>query len=310
MCLTPSSHPSRSTPCVELDVLCVGHAAFDITMTVERHPGPDEKCGATAMLSSGGGPAANASVAIARLGGRSAFLGYLSTDPFGARHMEDLVRESVQVEWIVRGPHPSPISMILVKPDGSRTVVNHKAQTPPLNPEQLCQLSCRPKVVLLDGHEPDIAACILKHASEVGAKIVLDAGSVHRGTLELLPQASFVIASERFALDFAKVEDPVVGLKHLSRHTAWAAVTLGREGVAWCDGSTVRQLSAHPVRAVDTTGAGDVFHGAFALEIARGASVERALYFANAAAALACTRLGARAGAPLRSEVDDLLNSP
>ncbi len=310
MCQKPSSHPSRSTPCVELDVLCVGHAAFDIALTVERHPGPDEKCAATAILFSGGGPAANGSVAVARLGGRSAFLGYLSTDPFGERHMEELVRESVQVEWIVRGPYPSPISMILVKPDGSRTVVNHKAQTPSLKPGQVCLSTCRPKVVLLDGHEPDIAPCILKHASKVGAKTVLDAGSVHRGTVELLAQASFVIASERFALDFAKVEDPVVGLEHLSRHTAWAAVTLGDEGVAWCDGSTVRQLSAHPVRTVDTTGAGDVFHGAFALEIARGASAERALHFANAAAALACTRLGARAGAPLRSEVDALLNNP
>ncbi|MHC1741458.1 MAG: carbohydrate kinase family protein [Syntrophobacteraceae bacterium] len=291
-------------------MLCVGHAAFDIVMSVERHPGPDEKCTATSMISCGGGPAANAAVAVARLGGRSAFLGYLATDPFGAQHHKELVRESVAVDWSIRGAHPSPISTILVKPDGSRTVVNHKSLTPYLSPEQVDLSGCFPRVVLFDGHEPEIGPAILKHAAGLEAKTVLDAGSVHRGTLELLPLVSFVIASQRFALDFARTDDPVAALRHLSRHTAWAAVTLGCEGVAWCDGSSVRKLNAHPVQPVDTTGAGDVFHGAFAVEIARGASVTRALQFANAAAAVACTRLGARPGAPFRDEVAAILANP
>jgi sulfofructose kinase len=285
----------------------VGHAAFDIVMSVDHHPGPDEKCSAASMIFCGGGPAANASVAVARLGGRSAFLGYVSDDPFGARQYEELARECVALDWVVRGPYPSPVSTILVKPDGSRTVVNHKALTPRLNSEQIDLSCCRPKVVLFDGHEPDITAAVLAHASKIGAKTVLDAGSLHRGTLELLQSVNCVIASQRFALDFAKTDDPVSALWHLSRHTARAAVTLGQEGVVWRDGSSVRRLSAHAVNIVDSTGAGDVFHGAFALELARGASIPQALRFANAAAALACTRLGARPGAPTRTEVAVLL---
>jgi len=307
--VNPFGHPPYSTPAesFELDVLCVGHAAFDIVFTVDRHPGPDEKCSAPSMIFCGGGPAANASVTVARLGGRSAFLGYLGTDPFGSRHHDELTGECVRMDWVVKGSHPTPVSAILVKPNGSRTVVNHKTQTPWILPEQLDLSSCTPKVVLLDGHEPLIASAVLQRASEIGAKTVLDAGSVHRGTLELLSSVDFVIASARFATDFASNEDPIAALLHLGRHAAWAAVTLGQEGVAWCEAFSVQRLKAHPVEARDTTGAGDVFHGAFALEIARGTSVTQALSFANAAAALACTRLGARPGIPMEREVTALL---
>lgn len=304
---SPCSHDPTPSPPPELDVLCVGHAAFDIVMSVDHHPGPDEKCSAASMLFCGGGPAANASVAVARLGGRSAFLGYVSNDPFGARQYEELLRESVAVDWVVRGSFPSPVSTILVKPDGSRTVVNHKARTPRLHSGQIDLSCCRPKVVLFDGHEPDVTALVLAHASKIGAKTVLDAGSVHRGTLELLQFVNCVIASQRFALDFAKTDDPGSALSYLSHHTARAAVTLGQEGVMWRDGSSIRRLSAHVVDVVDSTGAGDVFHGAFALELARGASIQRALRFANAAAAVACTRLGARPGAPTQTEVAAIL---
>jgi sulfofructose kinase len=302
-------HPPHFPPeeSFKLDVLCVGHAAFDIVLTVDRHPGPDEKCAASSMIFCGGGPAANASVTVARLGGGSAFLGYLGTDPFGSRHHDELTRESVRVDWVVRGGHPTPVSAILVKPDGSRTIVNHKTQTPWIVPEQLDLSNCSPNVVLLDGHEPLVSSTVLRHAAALGAKTVLDAGSLHRGTLELLSSVDFVIASRRFATDFASNEDPIAALLQLIRHAAWAAVTLGSEGVAWCENGTVQRLRAHRVKALDTTGAGDVFHGAFALSIARGAAVTQALSFANAAAALACTRLGARPGIPTEKEVTALL---
>ncbi len=290
-----------------LDVLCVGHAAFDLTMTVERHPGPDEKCSATSMVSSGGGPAANASVAVTRLGGRSAFVGYLGTDPFGELHVAELLREHVAVTGVARGRYPTPFSIVLVKPDGARTVVNHKAQTPGLSPEQADLARFAPKVILMDGHEPEMGEAILRHAAKLGARTVLDAGSVRRGTLDLLGAVDFVIASTRFAVDFAADRDPLAALTVLSRHARWAAVTLGEAGIAWVENSRIQTVGAHRVEVVDTTGAGDVLHGAFALAIARGAPPSRALRFGNAAAALACTRLGARPGIPTAAEVVALL---
>lgn len=299
--------PGSSPPPTPLDVLCVGHAAYDVTMTVDRHPGSDEKCSATSMVACGGGPAANAAVAVARLGGKSGFLGYLGTDHFGARHYEELVREGVDVAGVVRGQHPTPLSAVLVKPDGTRTVVNHKAQTPSLFPGQVDLSRLAPKVILLDGHEPELAVAVLGRASALGARTVLDAGSVRRGTLDILGAVDFVIASRRFAVDFAAGEDPLAALRHLSRHAVWAAVTLGDAGVVWVEDSGAKTLRAHAIEAVDTTGAGDVFHGAFALAIARGALPSRAIRFANAAAALACTRLGARPGIPTAADVVALL---
>ena len=101
-----------------IDVFCVGHAAYDLVFRVPAHPGPDEKAVASHLLEVGGGPAANAAVTVVRLGGQSAFGGYLSLDKFGERHHKELEAEGVLTEFVTRGPARSPLSAIFVKPDG------------------------------------------------------------------------------------------------------------------------------------------------------------------------------------------------
>lgn len=290
-----------------LDVLCVGHASYDLIMTVDRHPGPDEKCSATGLVKSGGGPAANAAVAVARLGGSAAFAGYLGEDLYGCKHLKELEREGVRTDLIALGKHPTPLSFILVKPNGNRTVVNFKTATPPLNVDQINFACCSPTAILFDGHEPWISKPLVEAARNRGAITVLDAGSVHRGTLALLPLVDYLVASERFALDFTREQDPERAFRTLKQNSRSVVVTLGRRGLKWKDGHNEGVLPAFSVDAVDTTGAGDTFHGAFALEIARGASFASALVFASAAAALSCRRLGARLSIPTREDVQGLL---
>jgi sulfofructose kinase len=113
----------------DIDVMCVGHACFDLTFAVPHHPGPDEKGVADALVSSGGGPAANAAVTVARLGLRAAFAGYLGKDPWGERYLQELFDEGVDTAFVVRGSGPTPLSAILAKPDGKRTVINYHAET-------------------------------------------------------------------------------------------------------------------------------------------------------------------------------------
>ena len=293
---------------IEIDVLCVGHAAFDITMAVDHHPGRNEKCAASAMAACGGGPAANAAVTVARLGGTSGFAGYLGRDTYGCLHCEELAGEGVHTRWIARGDHPTPLSVILVKPDGDRTVVNHRAGTPFLNAGEIDFSSCRPKVILFDGHEPLISLPLAKTARAAGIPTVLDAGSVHKGTVDLLPLVSHVVSSARFARDFTGEADPHRALEKLSLSAPFTAVTLGEKGLIWKEttgGGGV--LPSYRVDAADTTGAGDAFHGAFALGVARSDDLETTLRHASATAAITCTRLGARIAIPTGREVEDFL---
>ena len=291
----------------EVDVLCVGHAAFDLVMSVDHHPGPDEKCHATSLLASGGGPAANAAVTVARLGGKSAFAGYLGDDFYGREHLSELMAEGVNTDLVVRGRHPTPVSLILAKPGGERTVVNHKAGTPLLGSKEIDFSRCRPKVILFDGHEPLLSPPLAKAAKDAGIRTVLDAGSVHRGTLDLMHCVDYLITSERFAHDFSGTNDVSQALSTLSGHAPFVVITRGAKGLVWSTRRGSGAMPAFPAKAVDTTGAGDTFHGAFALCTARGNDFDEALRYASAAAALNCTKLGARPGIPAGEQVDAYL---
>lgn len=195
-----------------LDVLCAGHASFDITMGVAHHPETDEKMTADALQLAGGGPAANAAVQVARLGGRAAFCGYLGDDIFGEAHLAEFAAEEVDVACVMRGAYATPVSQILAKPDGSRSVVNFKGDTPWLAADALdigTLESLAPRVVLFDGHEPLLSARICDRTKAHGIPSVLDAGSLHQGTRELADRVDYLVASERFARDFcgeARVE--------------------------------------------------------------------------------------------------------
>lgn len=292
---------------LQLDVLCIGQAAYDISLAVDRHPLPDEKMQATALHCSGGGPAANAAVAVVRLGGRSAFCGYLGRDPYGHAHMQELQAEGVHTRAIARGDAPTPLSLILAKPDGTRSVVNHRAATPWIDAGAVSTAHLRPKVMLFDGHEPLLAANLLQQAKAAAIPTLLDAGSLHAGTRQLLSLVDHVVASRRFAREISGSEDPQEGLACLAERNTSVVITLGVDGLLWARNGGRGSLPAFVVETVDTTGAGDAFHGAFAFGLARNMAWQELLRFASAAAALTCTRLGARAGLPRWAQVHTLL---
>lgn len=318
---------------MEIDVLCVGHAAYDLVYSVDHHPEADEKCLASGLLMCGGGPAANAAVTVARLGGIAAFAGYLGRDVFGDMHFEELLSEGVITTLVVRGGHPTPLSSIIVKPGGKRTVIAHKGSTPVLEPDQVDFTRVRPGAILFDGHEPAISVPLAKKARTENIPAILDAGSVHKGTTELALLCGYLAASEKFARDLSGEKDPARALRFLARIAPVAVITLGEAGLVWAYGAAgpasgdfestqtsgggrrgsgnqapqPRSLPAFPVDAVDTTGAGDIFHGAFALRIARGEEVPDALRYASAAAALGCAGLGARPAIPSKAEVEEFL---
>jgi sulfofructose kinase len=281
---------------VNIDVLCVGHASYDLIFSVNHHPGADEKIVADDLLSCGGGPAANAAVCVSKLGLTSAFAGYLGRDLYGDRHFQELNASCVNTQLIIRGASPTPLSAILVSPDGKRCLINYKGDTQALSADALDFTNVQAKVILFDGHEPFISLPLAEKARQCKIPTVLDAGSMHEGTLALMRHVDYLVCSEKFANQYAGNERKA--LSQLAELASVVVITLGEKGLIWQRGNEQGAVPAYPITSIDTTGAGDAFHGAFAAALAIGMDWQSVLRYASAAGALCCMKMGARLGLP------------
>lgn len=287
---------------LEIDVLCVGHASYDLIFTVDYHPASDEKIFANDFLACGGGPAANAAVQIAQVGGSSAFAGYLGNDLYGEKHLQEFLEYGVNSSLIVRGDLPTPLSTILVKPDGKRSLINYKGQTKPLPENAIDFAHVKPKVILFDGHEPHISLPLAEYARNANIPTVLDAGSLNPSTQTLLSKVDYAVCSEKFALQLAgNIE---AALQQISNLAPVAIITLGEHGLIWKRGNEEGKLAALDIDAIDTTGAGDAFHGAFAYGVAANMAWDKLLTFSSVAGSLCCQNMGARLALADLSEID------
>ena len=286
-----------------VDVLCVGHACYDLVFVVDHHPDADEKTFAQKLISCGGGPAANAAVTVSRLGLKSAFAGYLGNDFYGQRHLEEFSQATVNTDSIVRADSPTPLSAILIKPDGKRTVVNHKGATAPLPADSFDLARWHPHVILFDGHEPEVSLALVKAIKGRRISTVLDAGSVHRGSLKLLELVDYAVVSQKFARECTGKEDPQQAALKLGQHCPAVVITLGEAGLVWKNEDGSGSLRAFSIDAVDTTGAGDAFHGAFAAGLVSGKPWNDLLAYASAAGALCCTKYGGRPAIPIAKDL-------
>ncbi len=293
-------------PPINIDVLCVGYACYDLVFSVATHPAADEKIVANEFINCGGGPAANAAVAISRLGFKTAFSGYLGLDLYGEKHYQELLENGVNTDFIVRGESPTPLSTVLVKPNGNRALINYKGNTKALPAAAVDFSAVKPKAMLFDGHEPYLSMALASQAREAGIPTVLDAGSVHDGTMALIGEVDYMVCSEKFAHQFTG--DIEKTLARLSRVAPAVVITLGDKGLIWQRGKRRGESPAFPVDAIDTTGAGDAFHGAFAAALAAEMEWHNILRYASAAGALCCTKIGARTGLPSQAEHAALFN--
>jgi sulfofructose kinase len=287
-----------------LDVLCVGASTYDLVYSVDRHPQPDEKIRADSFIGCGGGPAANGAITVARLGLLAAFAGYLGNDIFGNAHIEELRKAGVFTGLIARGEHSSALSVVMVKPDGSRALVNYRKPESFLAANSVDFSKIDTKVILFDGHEPYISPALARSARQRGIVTVLDAGSIHSGTEELTGLVDYLVCSERFGLDFTGESTEDRALEKLGSYAPNVIITVGERGLVWKNSQGSGREAAYKIKAVDTTGAGDVFHGALAACLAEKREWRRSLAYASAAGALCCTKIGARLGIPSKEEVD------
>lgn len=291
-------------------IACVGGAVLDLIYGVDRLPSADTKLAARSFTESGGGMAANAAAAVARLGGRSTWFGRVGDDEMGQHIVAGLGAAGVATFAHVVGGARSPHSLVLVDDRGDRAIVLYRSNSFDIDPQWLpLDRICEADVVLADNRWVPGAARALHAARARGIPAVLDADISDDPTvLSAVQAATHAIFSEQGLSGLFRTADPAEGLRRAAEHAGFVAVTLGDRGVLWIDGEgALRSLDAFPVTARETLGAGDVFHGAFALALAERQSIDEALRFAAVTAALKCERSGGRKTFPARDEVDAAL---
>ena len=268
-------------------VVAVGLCTVDVVQRVQSLPAPGQKVQSLSVEVAAGGPAANAAVAVAALGGRARLSTVLGAHPLARLAVDDL--SSCGVELMDALPNratPPAVSAVSVRTaDGERTVVSHNAAGVTAPPS--VDLSGA-NAVLLDGHHPTLALQAAKAAQAKGIPVVLDAGSWKPVLAELLPYVDVCACSSAFAAP-EPLTNPVV------------ITTNGPAPVTWTAGTDQGEVPAQNTTARDTSGAGDVWHGAFTLAVARlgrtpsATDLPSMIEYANRAAAVRIQHEGARA---------------
>ncbi len=294
--------PVRSVAGREPRGLFVGLCTLDVVQLVDRAPGANEKLTARDQVVAAGGPAANAAVAFAHLGGSATLLSAIGRHPLGAVVAADLEERGVTVVDLAgdsAGP-PAVSSVLVTASTGERAVASTNAAGHRLAPpDDLDALVAACDIVELDGHHMELAVSAARAARAAGRRTVFDGGSWKRGTERLLASVDVAVCSDDFRPPGTST--PAQTLRFLRDHgVGWSAVSRGGRPLVWAgpDGGGTVEVPA--ARVVDTLGAGDVLHGALAHGLAVRDEVTargfaEALRGAAEVASRACASFGTRA---------------
>jgi ribokinase len=290
------------------DAIGIGLAVRDVSVLLDRYPRADEKMRAREVHEAGGGPVPTALVTLSRLGRKTALSALVGDDAVGRFILEGLVRENVGTSTVaVRDGFTSPTSVILVE-NGRRTILEAPHGVGfPISWEDVRRLPLEDaSALLVDARVVEVQIRAARVAREAGGLVVLDCGHPREGVDELVAETDVAIFSDTFprALhgDDYDVEDFLEDIRR--RGPAIAGVTLGPAGSAFLSREeSFFRVDAHPVEALDTTGAGDVFHGAFVHAFLETGSVSKSARFASVAASLKCTGMTGRAPIPPAEEL-------
>ncbi len=292
----------------------LGQCALDYLCTIDRYPPPDTKCEFDAFVVQGGGPVATALVALARWGISARFAGVVCRDPFGEAILQSLEEEGIDTSAVRReeGNRSQFAFICAEKETGRRTIFWGRPDA--------CSYPASGvpgdfldgvDALHLDGLFAEASLHVARRAKERNIPVILDAGSLRPGTLELVRHTDHLIAAENFIRHFepqAALPDRMQKLRDMGPGVV--TVTLGERGSVSLWEDTPRRLPALRLEVRDTTGAGDVFHGAYIYGLLRGWRAPERIRWATVAAGLSCRRLGGRSGIPSVKEVEQRVTEP
>ncbi len=301
-------------------IVVVGSSNTDMIIKLDRIPRPGETVLGGQFMTAPGGKGANQAVAAARAGGRVAFIARVGRDMFGDQAVAGFVKDRIDVEHVVRDKaSPSGVALIFVAADGENSIAVASGANGLLSPADVKKArktiaSAAALVMQLETPLPTVQAAA-EIAARAGVRVILNPAPAQPLPDELLRLVSVLTPNETEAelLTGVKVDDETsagqAADRLLTRGVQTVIITLGPRGAFVATDGLRKLIDGFPVQAVDTTAAGDVFNGALAVALAEGQTLEQAVRFANAAAAISVTRMGAQPSAPKRKKIDKLVGS-
>lgn len=296
----------------KVDVVGLGLNATDTVMSVPKFPALGGKERVVASSMQAGGQTATALVTCSRLGLQVRYIGKVGDDPGGRLQLASLRREGLDMAYtkVMRGVANQYGTIIVDQATGERTVFWDRDPRLAVQPKEIKPHAITSARLLhLDGCDVEAALVAVRWAHRARIPVVADLDTVYRNVEKLFPHIDYLIASTQFLPTVTGNADPFKVLEYMAReyHVGTPGMTLGRDGALVYQAGRFFYSPGFVVETVDTTGAGDVFHGAFAYALLAGWDIARALDFSNAMAALNCTALGARGGIKARAEAEQLM---
>lgn len=285
------------------DIVGIGSTVFDMLMLTEGFPAEDSKIQAKTTRIQAGGPCATGLVTASRLGVSAVYMGTVGDDMYGKYMLDNMRRYRIGTEYVrIVENCVSFHSVVLVNGEtATRTAVWNKGTVPmPLTEDVNLEMLKQAKYLYLDGHQTQTAIYAAERARESGVKVFMDAGGKYPGIENLLPLVNVLIPSEEFALGITgadTAEDALLMIQE-SYHPEILVITQGKAGGILYNKGSIERYPAIKVDAVDTNGAGDVFHGAFVAGLVRGMTPISCARFASAVSAMKCRCFGTRDGIP------------
>lgn len=286
-------------------VLVAGVAVLDFVYQVESLPTAAEKYRAQDMEIVGGGCAANAAVAIQRLGGQAELIARMADDQVGGLIGAELAAEGIDLSRLeIAEGGRSSASAVFVDENGERQIMNFRGRGLAERPAPVVVADVQ--AVLADTRWTEAAEEAFKFGKAKGLPCVLDGEAPME--VHVAEEATHAVFSEQGIRAFTGEASSEAALLRAAKELpGWVAVTCGSDGVIWENNGSVERSAGFVVEVVDTLGAGDVWHGAFALGLAEGMETAAAVRFATAAAAMKCTAFGGRKATPTRDQVEIFL---
>ena len=298
-----------------MKILCIGHSSWDMTVPVDDYPIENTKYRFSEKYSAGGGPASNAAYLLGKWGIETVIATTIGSDDFGTKIKKEFQDIKVNTEYIETNyEKETSFSFILInKKNGSRTVFNVATEHPAL---KKLSYDFTPDIIFTDGHDYGATQnAISKYQNAIS---VIDAGRITPELLELCKYIKYIVCSKGFAetvtgmkFDFNNPQSLVnIYTKLQNKYpNSNLTITLEEHGCLYTSGNEIKIMPGLKLTPVDTTGAGDIFHGAFTYGLANGFDMDKVVTFANIAAGLSVTKMGSRLSIPSLSEVMDYYNA-
>ncbi len=294
-----------------VDVVGVGLNATDTILQLPHFPARDSKVEVLCAQILPGGQVASAMAACQSWGLRTRYVGKVGDDAAAQLQRNELAAAGVEAHWIVVPDCESQMAFILVDQiSGERTILWKRDPRLTMRPEELQHdWVIHARLLHVDGHDAVAAATAARWAREAAIVVTADIDNLYAGVEDLLENVDYLLASREFPRRLTGIADYCRSLPHIKERYGCrvTGVTLGREGALAWDGTQFYYSAGYKVKTVDTTGAGDIFHGGLIYALFEGWPLQRQLEFSCAAAALNCTALGARGGIHRIEEIERLM---